>query len=123
VLKSAAPREALDAFRAAAPVRRLPHGGVDWQYRVAGTGAQGLLLLPGAVGDGDAYFTLGPPLSSTHQLIAIAYPPVDSLTAMLERPSLHPRREQVESTDIVGGSFGGGKSGPRRSRSSSPHEP
>ncbi len=75
---------ALDAFHAAAPVRRLPHGGVEWQYRVAGSGTQGLLLLPGAVGDGDAYFTLAPLLSSTHTLIAIAYPPVDSLTALLD---------------------------------------
>jgi hypothetical protein len=36
VLTSAAPREALAAFRAAAPVRSLTHGGVEWRYRVAG---------------------------------------------------------------------------------------
>ena len=107
MLESAAPREALDAFRAAAPVRSLTHGGVEWRYRVAAGGAQGLLLLPGAVGDGDAYFTLGPPLSSSHTLIAIAYPPLDSLTALLDGLRYILDRERIDSTDIVGGSFGG----------------
>jgi pimeloyl-ACP methyl ester carboxylesterase len=97
----------LDAFRAAAPVRRLQHGGVEWQYRVSGSGAQGLLLLPGAVGDGDAYFTLGPLLSPTHTLIAIAYPPLDSLTSLLDGLRDILDRAQIDSTDIVGGSFGG----------------
>ena len=99
--------EALDAFRAAAPIRWLQHGGVDWQYRVAGDGVQGLLLLPGAVGDGDAYFTLGPLLSRTHTLIAIAYPAVDSLTRLLDGLRYILDREGIASTDIVGGSFGG----------------
>ena len=48
--------EALEAFCAAAPVQRLPYNGVTWQYRVYGCGPQGLLLLPGAVGDGEAYY-------------------------------------------------------------------
>jgi pimeloyl-ACP methyl ester carboxylesterase len=99
--------DALDAFRAAAPVRRLQHAGVEWQYRAAGAGEHGLLLLPGAVGDGDAYFTLGPLLSGTHKLIAIAYPSVDSLTRLLDGLRYILDREGIESTDIVGGSFGG----------------
>jgi pimeloyl-ACP methyl ester carboxylesterase len=99
--------EALETFRAAAPIRRLAHGGVEWQYRVAGTGPQGLLLLPGAVGDGDAYFTLAPLLSTTHTLIAIAYPRIVSLTALLDGLRYILDRERIDSTDIVGGSFGG----------------
>jgi hypothetical protein len=39
--------EAFAAFCAAAPIRQLPHDGVDWKYRVTGDGTQGLLLLPG----------------------------------------------------------------------------
>jgi pimeloyl-ACP methyl ester carboxylesterase len=74
---------------------------------VSGDGPQGLLLLPGAVGDGDAYFTLSPPLSATHTLIAIAYPPVSTLTALLDGLRDILDREGVDSTDIVGGSFGG----------------
>ena len=98
---------ALDAFRVAAPLRRLQHGGVEWQYRAGGEGRHGLLLLPGAVGDGDAYFTLGPLLAPTHKLIAIAYPPVDSLTPLLDGLRYILDREGIVSTDIVGGSFGG----------------
>jgi pimeloyl-ACP methyl ester carboxylesterase len=99
--------EALDAFCAAAPVRRRRHDGVEWQYRVAGDGAQGLLLLPGAVGDGEAYFTLGPLLSRTHTLIATTYPPVESLTRLLDGLRDILDCEGIDSTDIVGGSFGG----------------
>ena len=99
--------EALDAFRAAAPIRRLSQASVEWQYRVAGSGPQGLLLLPGAVGDGDAYFTLAPLLSTTHTLIAIAYPPVVSLTALLDGLRYILDRQRLDSSDIVGGSFGG----------------
>jgi pimeloyl-ACP methyl ester carboxylesterase len=101
------PFEALEAFRAAAPVRRLQHGGVEWNYRAVGTGSQGLLLLPGAVGDGDAYFTLLPLLSTTHRLIAIAYPPVGSLTHLLDGLRCVLDCEGLDSTDSVGGSFGG----------------
>jgi pimeloyl-ACP methyl ester carboxylesterase len=98
---------AFETFQRAAPVRRLHHEGVEWRYRVAGSGPQGLLLLPGAVGDGDAYFTLAPLLSVSHTLIAIAYPPVTSLTALLDGLRIVLDREGVGSTDLLGGSFGG----------------
>lgn len=88
-------------------MQRLQYGGVEWHYRVVGSGAQGLLLLPGAVGDGDVYFTLAPLLSSTHWLIAVAYPRVESLTALLDGLRYILDRERIDSTDIVGGSFGG----------------
>jgi pimeloyl-ACP methyl ester carboxylesterase len=98
---------ALDAFHAAAPVRRLQYAGVEWQYRAAGTSPHGLLLLPGAVGDADAYFTLEPLLRATHKLIAVAYPPVDTLSALLDGLLYILDREGIDSTDVVGGSFGG----------------
>jgi pimeloyl-ACP methyl ester carboxylesterase len=101
------PDAALDAFCAAAPVQRLQYNGIDWQYRVYGDGPQGLLLLPGAVGDGEAYFTLGPLLAGTHTLIAIAYPRVDALTPLLDGLRYILDRHQIGSTDVLGGSFGG----------------
>src|SRR4029079_14003383 len=79
----------------------------EWRYRVAGAATQGLLLLPGAVGDGEAYFSLAPLLSDTHRLIAVAYPRVDSLTRLVDGLRDVLDREGVGSTDIVGGSFGG----------------
>jgi pimeloyl-ACP methyl ester carboxylesterase len=101
------PSDALDAFRRSAPVRRLMHNGVEWSYRVAGSGPHGLLMLPGAVGDGEAYFTLAPLLAETHTLIAIAYPPIGSLTSVLDGLRYVLDREQRDSTDVLGGSFGG----------------
>jgi pimeloyl-ACP methyl ester carboxylesterase len=83
------------------------HDGVEWTYRAFGDGTQGLLLLPGAVGNGEAYFTLAPYLEHTHRLIAIAYPAVESLTALLDGLRVVLDREGVTSTDLLGGSFGG----------------
>ena len=101
------PQAQLDAFLASAPGRQLRNDGIEWRYRVAGSGTQALLLLPGAVGDGEAFFTLAPRLSGTHRLIAIAYPRVDSLARLLDGLRAILDRERVESTDLVGGSFGG----------------
>jgi pimeloyl-ACP methyl ester carboxylesterase len=100
-------QEQLDAFRAASPPRSLRHDGVEWRYRAAGSGTQGLLLLPGAVGDGEAFFTLVPFLSDTHRILATSYPPVDSLPRLLDGLRAMLDREALESTDIIGGSFGG----------------
>ena len=74
---------------------------------MAGRGPQALLLLPGAVGDGDAYFTLWPLLAATHTLIAVSYPPLGSLTALLDGLRHLLDRERRGSVDIVGGLFGG----------------
>lgn len=101
------PFEARDDVAPPHQFERLQHDGVEWRYRVAGDGAQGLLLLPGAVGDGEAYFSLAPLLSRTHRLIAIAYPPIDSPTRLLGGLRYILDHHQIDSTDIVGRSFGG----------------
>jgi pimeloyl-ACP methyl ester carboxylesterase len=100
-------QEQLNAFYASAPSRSFRNDGVDWTYRATGSGTQGLLLLPGAVGNGEAFFTLTPFLVETHRLLAIAYPQVDSLARLLDGLRAILDREGLESTDIVGGSFGG----------------
>lgn len=100
-------QEQLDAFCAAAPLRSLRHDGVEWHYRAFGSGVQGLLLLPGAVGDGEVFFTLAPFLSDTHRIITIAYPRVDSLARLLDGLRAILDREALDTTDLVGGSFGG----------------
>jgi pimeloyl-ACP methyl ester carboxylesterase len=100
-------QEQLNAFRASAPIHSLRHDGVEWTYRAVGSGTHGLLLLPGAVGSGEAFFTLTPFLVDTHRLLAIAYPQVDSLARLLDGLRAILDREGLESTDMVGGSFGG----------------
>jgi pimeloyl-ACP methyl ester carboxylesterase len=101
------PQQQLDAFLAAAPERRLRHDGIEWRYRAAGNGPHGLLLLPGAVGDGDAYFPLAGLLFGTHRIIAIAYARVDTLARLLDGLGAILDREGIDTTDIIGGSFGG----------------
>jgi hypothetical protein len=46
-------------------------------------------------------------LSGTHKLIAIGYPAIDSLTTLLDGLRYILDREAIDSTDILGGSFGG----------------
>jgi len=100
-------QEQLNAFYASAPVSSFQHDGVEWTYRACGSGTQGLLLLPGAVGDGEAFFTLVPFLIDTHRILAIAYPCVESLPRLLDGLRAMLDRERLVSTDMVGGSFGG----------------
>lgn len=99
--------EQFEAVCRAHPPRTFVHKGVAWHYRVAGHGAQGLLLLPGAVGDGEAYFLLLPSIVNTHRAMAIRYPPVERLDDLLEGLHALALHEGATSVDIVGGSFGG----------------
>jgi len=87
--------------------KSLTHAGGVWRYRVAGHGRRGLLLLPGAVGGGEAFFRLAPLLDPTHRLVAITYPSVDRLDPLLDGLVAILDREALASTDVVGGSFGG----------------
>ena len=82
------------------------YAGAAFRYRVLGTGPRGLLLLPGAIGDGEAYFALAP-LAADHRLVAIAYPHLGDLDALVGGLAAILDREGIASIDIVGGSFGG----------------
>jgi pimeloyl-ACP methyl ester carboxylesterase len=99
--------EVFDAVCRAHPIRTFLHHGVAWRYRAAGDGAQGLLLLPGAVGNGEAYFLLLPAVAASHRALAISYPPVGRLNDVLDGLHALALHEGITSVDIVGGSFGG----------------
>jgi hypothetical protein len=73
-----------EAFCREHPVRTLVRDGVECRYRTAGERSRGLLLLPGAVGDGEAYFALAPLVERTHRLVTIAYPAVTTVAALLD---------------------------------------
>jgi pimeloyl-ACP methyl ester carboxylesterase len=99
--------ESLDAFRREHPLRSVSIGGVLCRYRAAGAGTRGLLLLPGAVGDGEAYFLLEPLLRHSHRLIAISYPNSPDAEAVLDALAALAEHEGVAQVDLVGGSFAG----------------
>lgn len=96
-----------DAFLREHPERTLRVGSTDWTYRIAGSGAEGLLLLPGALGGGEAYFALAESLSSQLRSILIEYPIVTGLDEMLSGLAAILEREGFERTAVLGSSFGG----------------
>ena len=99
--------ESLDAFRREHPIQSVTSGDVLCRYRAARSGRRAVLLLPGAVGDGEAYFLLAPLLRRTHRLIAVSYPNCPDAEAVLVALASVADHEGADSVDLVGGSFGG----------------
>jgi pimeloyl-ACP methyl ester carboxylesterase len=97
----------LEALQRDHPARRLVVRGTEWSYVAVGAGRQGLLLLPGAAGGGEAYLRLVPELQDRHRLLMIRYPAVDGLDAMLAGLEAIVAAEGVRTADAIGGSFGG----------------
>jgi pimeloyl-ACP methyl ester carboxylesterase len=89
------------------PRKTLRSGSLDWSYRVAGTGGEGVLLLPGAIGSGEVYFPLLGHLAGELRLVAIDYPVVPSLDEMLSGLAAILDAEGIERVALVGSSFGG----------------
>lgn len=89
------------------PTRTFEHEGLTWRYRVAGNGTQGLLLFPGAVGDGDVYFALVPRLVEIHRVVSFAYPDAITITQLVAGIRAVVTHEGLASVDVIGGSFGG----------------
>jgi pimeloyl-ACP methyl ester carboxylesterase len=88
-------------------LRTLRSPSVDWSYRVAGAGGEGVLLLPGAIGSGEVYFPLLGHLADELRLVAIDYPVVSSLDEMLSGLAAILDAEGIERVALVGSSFGG----------------
>jgi pimeloyl-ACP methyl ester carboxylesterase len=87
--------------------KTLRSGSLDWSYRVAGTGSEGVLLLPGAIGSGEVYFPLLGHLADELRLVAIDYPVVSSLDEMLSGIAAILDEEGIARVALVGSSFGG----------------
>jgi pimeloyl-ACP methyl ester carboxylesterase len=101
------PARRLRIFRRNNPVRTLTVDGVEWSYRAVGSGAAGLLLLPGSAGGGDAYFRLVERLESSFRCVPIDYPVVDGLGRLLDGLYAILEVEGLDRISAVGGSYGG----------------
>lgn len=99
--------ERYHAFLARHPRQNLDLRDVRWSYRPAGIGPEGLVLLPGAAGGGEAYFLLAEELLDRFRMVMIDYPPVSGLDEMLDGLAEILSREGIERTALLGGSFGG----------------
>jgi len=71
-------------FREAHPVQEIHHDGVDWEYIVAGQGAQALLVLGGAMSTPESSFETIQHYETDFRLIAPAYPPVKTMAALTD---------------------------------------
>lgn len=93
-------------FQTDHPPRALDVGGVEWSYYIAGWG-EPLILLPGGLRFGDAWFRLVSELSATHRILAPTYPPLSRVEDYVEGVEALLRHEGVEQADWLGTSLGG----------------
>ncbi len=97
----------LEEFQREHPKTSLSVGSTRWTYRVAGTGAEGLVVLPGALGGAEGIAPLLEHLADDYRLLFVEYPVVSGLDDMLAGLSEILSREGIDRTVLLGGSFGG----------------
>lgn len=97
----------LDEFRREHPRKNVVSGSTEFSYRVDGSGTEGLVVLPGALGGSEGLAPLLQPLGDHYRLLFVDYPIVSGLDELLAGLSAILKREGVEKTALLGGSFGG----------------
>jgi pimeloyl-ACP methyl ester carboxylesterase len=96
----------LQEFNHLTPLREVDIGGVRWRYRALGEGS-GVLILPGAIGDGELSFHLMMQLAQHHRVIAPSYPSVPTMRGLSNALAGLLDYEGIEVADLIGGSYGG----------------
>jgi pimeloyl-[acyl-carrier protein] methyl ester esterase len=76
-------------------------------YRETGRGAEGLLVLPGALGGSETLAPLLSPLGERYRLFFVEYPASGSLDDLVEGLTETLSRRGIGATALLGGSFGG----------------
>jgi len=99
--------ERLRAFRASYPNQSLGVTGVEWNYRICGTGERGLLMLPGGELVNDMGFDLVAALAPQFRIVYPAYPRVQSLDDLADGVAAILRTEKIAQVWVLGASFGG----------------
>lgn len=99
--------ERLRAFRAAYPNKPLIVDGVQWKYRICGTGSQPLLMLPGGELVNDIAFDLVAALAPRFRIVYPTYPRVHSLDDLADGAAAILTAENIPRTWVLGASFGG----------------
>lgn len=97
----------LEDLRRDHPPRTLEVDGVTWRYTAVGTGSEGLMLFPGAVGSGEVFFALVPLLADRYRLIMVTLPLVPGLEQVMRGLEALLGAEGVDPVAMIGSSFGG----------------
>lgn len=103
-----AERAPLRNFRQTHPYKQVSSGGVTWHYLACGQGENTFLLLPGGLRVPDAAYQLIEALEKDFKIIAPAYPPVTSASALVGGLTAILEKEQVAQAFVFGASYGGG---------------
>ncbi|REK71433.1 alpha/beta fold hydrolase [Paenibacillus paeoniae] len=99
--------EQLIAFRTTYPKQTISHDRLQWKYHISGKGKQALLLLPGGLGSGEAFFSHFMELSSRYTVIAPYYGKAEHIEQLSDGIIAIMEHENIESFHVLGQSFGG----------------
>lgn len=102
--------EQLMRFRREHSPKNVHINGVSWEYLTAGDfSGQPLLLLPGALSTAEsAWRTITLLENGRYRLVIPSYPPeVDSMSGLADGVSEILAQEDIRTTHVVGGSYGG----------------
>jgi pimeloyl-ACP methyl ester carboxylesterase len=97
----------LEAFRASHPLQRAEIAGRTWTYIASGSGAEAIIILPGAHGLAEAAFRYITALEPYYRVITPNYPAeVLKLADMADGLVNLMDHEGVQQAHVLGGSFG-----------------
>jgi len=99
--------QSLQAFRSSHPLNRLAVEGLPWNYISLGHGQETILLLHGMAGSYDIWWQQIEALQDRSHIIALSYPPVQSLAKLETGVMTILDKEQINRFNVVGSSLGG----------------
>lgn len=99
--------ESFFQFRRDHPTRRASLDGHPWEYLSVGDGEKVILWLTGALARPEASWQNISYFSADHHVLAPAYPPISTMTELVDGLAGILDEERVEKADVVGGSYGG----------------
>jgi pimeloyl-ACP methyl ester carboxylesterase len=94
-------------FREEHPLTRVMIHGREWEYIAAGKGERALLLLPGALAVADSTWITLPHFEDRFRVIAPTYPPVSTMSELVDGIAGILDREGIRTAAVSGGSYGG----------------
>ncbi len=100
-------REQLLNFRKDHPPKHLSADGLNWEYLACGNGREALVLLPGGLRTGEAYFRIIHALESEYTIIAPIYPTAAKISQWVEGIRAILDAEGIQQVHIYGTSGGG----------------
>lgn len=97
----------LQTFRQSNPLKHIEVNGITWEYIAVGQGEEAILFLHGMTGAYDIWWQQMEALQDEYRVIAVTYPPVDTLAEMETGVLAILAVEGVDKFNVVGTSLGG----------------